>query len=68
MKDVLSSRNLIKRLHRREKATIDHLVSSIGASNVATPTRHSAFTDAGLSVEEQIRKAWHSGPVGLAVF
>ena len=68
MSDMRSSRNLIKRLHRREKATIDHLVSAIGATSVKTPTLHSAFTEGGLSVEDQIRKAWNPGGTGLPVF
>jgi len=68
MKDLRTSRNLVKRLHRREKATIDHLVRSIGASTGETPTTHPAFTDCGLSVEDQIRKSVGPGQVGLPIF
>ena len=68
MKQLRSSRHLVKILHRREKATIDHLVRNVGAKQDATPTRHSAFTPSGLSVEDQLRKAWQPVSFGLATF
>ena len=68
MKDLRSPRRLIKMWRRREKATIDHLVHAIGAAKNAPRTMHSAVTSSGLAVEEQVRKAWHLGPGGLAVF
>jgi hypothetical protein len=55
--------------HRREKATIDHLARSVSAPATSAPaTTHSAFTPSGLSVEDQIRKTWRPGPLGLAIF
>ena len=68
MKRLLSSRQIIKMLHRREKVTIDHLVRTMGAAKNPTGTTHSAFTSTGLSVEDQIRKSWRPGPMGLAIF
>jgi hypothetical protein len=68
MKHLRSSRHLIKMWHRREKATIDHLVRAIGDTKNAAATTHSAFTASGLAIEDQVRKAWHPSPVGLAVF
>jgi hypothetical protein len=66
---ILASRNLIKRRQRREKAMIDHLVRHIGTNPAeCTPTRHSAFTECGLPIEDQIRKSWHPGPIGLPIF
>ena len=68
MKHPRSSRHLIKMWHRREKATIDHLVRAIGDTKSAAATTHSAFTASGLAIEDQVRKAWHPSPVGLAIF
>ena len=68
MKRLLSSRQLIKIWHRREKATIDHLVRPTGNAKSTAGTTHSAFTSSGLAVEDQVRKAWRSGPTGLAIF
>ena len=65
----LTSRHLIKMWHRHEKATIDHLVRSIGANpKSAETTTHSAFTATGLAVEDQVRKAWRPPSAGLAMF
>lgn len=68
MKQLSSSRHLVKMWHRREKATIDHLVRSIGNAKGAPGTIHSAFTPSGLAVEDQVRKDWRPGPLGLAMF
>ena len=69
MKRLLSSRQIIKMWHRREKVTIDHLVQAIGAAKSSTAgTTHSPFTSSGLSVEDQVRKEWQPGPMGLAIF
>jgi hypothetical protein len=68
MKKLLSSRQLIKMWHRREKATIDHLVRPTGNEKSTAGTTHSAFTSSGLAVEDQIRKSWCPGPMGLAIF
>ena len=66
-KATLSRRRTRKR-HVREKATIDHLVRLVYAKAVERGTMHSAVTATGLSVEEQIRKQWHPGLGGLALF
>ena len=68
MKRPLSSRQLIKMWHRREKVTIDHLVRTIGDPKSTAGTMHSPFTSSGLSVEDQVRKEWQPGPMGLAIF
>jgi hypothetical protein len=60
--------------HRREKATIDHLVRAIRNKKAARGAKaageagHSAFTASGLAVEDQVRKAWRPAMVGLAMF
>jgi hypothetical protein len=69
MKQLRSSRHLIRMWHRREKATIDHLARAIGARETPVPpTVHSAFTQSGLAVEDQLRKAWQPVTLGLAMF
>ncbi len=68
MKRALSSRQIIKMWHRREKVTIDHLVRTVGDAKSTARTTHSAFTPSGLAVEDQIRKSWRPGPMGLAIF
>ena len=68
MKELRSSRRLIKIWQRREKATIDHLVHTAVEPKGATGTTHSAFTATGLAVEDQVRKAWRPSSVGLATF
>jgi hypothetical protein len=68
MKRLRSSRDLIKHWHRREKATIDHLIHTIGHAKAAAGTTHSAFTASGLSVEDQVRKAWRPWSNGPAMF
>jgi hypothetical protein len=49
-----------RRRHRREKATIDHLVDHVfdpeGQGHDAR--QQPATTDSGASVEEQVRKEW----------
>ena len=68
MKQLRSSRRLIKMWHRREKATVDHVVGATGNAKASTGTTHSAFTPSGLAVQDQVRKAWHPYPAGLASF
>ena len=68
MKRRLSSRRLIKMWHRREKATLDHLVGTADGAKAAAATGHSAFTSSGLAVEDQVRKAWRPNPTGIAIF
>jgi hypothetical protein len=68
MNQLHSSRHLIRMLHRREKATIDHVARNIGTVKGPAATIHSAFTASGLAVEEQVRKAWQPPTAGLAMF
>jgi hypothetical protein len=68
MKQPLSTRRLVRTWHKREKATIDHLVGVLGAAKSASGTVHSPMTDSGLVVEEQVRKAWRPCGVGLPIF
>jgi hypothetical protein len=68
MKQLRSSRHLIKMWHRRDKATIDHLVRTIGDGKNSSGTTHSAFTASGLSIEDQVRKAWQPVSAGIAMF
>ena len=62
------SRRRTRRRHVREKATIDHLVRAVWAKANERGTTHSPLTASGLSVEEQVRKQWHPGLGGLALF
>ena len=66
-KAALSRRRTRKR-HVREEATIDHLVRAVYSKAHERGTTHSPITETGLSVEEQVRKEWHPGPGGLAIF
>jgi hypothetical protein len=69
MRQLRSSRHLIRKWHRREKATIDHAARAVGLPPQGTPaTTHSAFTASGLAVEDQLRKTWRPWPTGLAMF
>jgi hypothetical protein len=68
MKQMLSTRRVIRAWHKREKATIDHLVGAIGGAKAAAGTVHSPMTQTGLVVEEQLRKAWRPCGVGLPIF
>jgi hypothetical protein len=68
MKELLSTRRLVKAWHKREKATIDHLVGVMGNLKSASGTVHSPLTETGLTVEEQVRKAWRPCGVGLPIF
>jgi hypothetical protein len=66
-KATLSRRRTRKR-HIREEAIIDHLVRVLSPKADVKGTTHSPVTSSGLSVEEQIRKEWHPGLGGLAMF
>ncbi len=70
MKQLRSSRHLIRMWHRRAKATIDHVASAGVAlpKAMSTGTMHSAFTSTGLSIEGQVRKAADRIIGGLALF
>ena len=67
MKDLRSSRRLIKMRQRRERA-IDHPVRAAGAAKGASRPTLSAFTASGLAIEDQVRKAWRPWSAGLAIF
>jgi hypothetical protein len=54
--------------HCHDKAMIDHLVRLLTEPDSRYGNAHSAFTTTGLAIEDQIRKAWQPGPVGLAMF
>ena len=69
MKHLRSSRRLLlKKWHRREKATIDHLVNVVDTKGETGSRTHSPMTSTGLIVEEQVRKAWQPYGFGLAIF
>jgi hypothetical protein len=68
MRDLRSPRRLIRMWHRRQKATIDHLVHSLGDADGTARASHPAFTASGQAVEDQIRKAWRPSATGLAIF
>jgi hypothetical protein len=68
MTALRSSRRLIKIWHRREKATLDHLVDTSVDRKTPAGTTHSAFTSSGLAIEDQVRKAWRPCSAGLAIF
>ena len=68
MKQLRSSRHLIKIWRRRGKATAGPVAEAAVIPEKAIPTTHSAYTPGGLAIEEQVRKAWRPWPVGLAMF
>jgi hypothetical protein len=68
MKQLRSSRHLIRMWHRREKSTIDYLVRNIAPVESPSGASHSAFTASGLAVEDQVRKAWQPPTAGIAMF
>ena len=69
MKQLRSSRHLIKMWHRREKATIAQAARAVGGeAKAGSGAKHSAFTPSGLAVEDQVRKAWQPCSAGLAMF
>jgi hypothetical protein len=47
-----------RRRHRREKATIDHLVDHVFDPSGQQPVQQSGTTADGASIEEQVRKEW----------
>ena len=68
MTKATPSRRRTRRRHVREKATIDHLVRAVYSKADERGTTHPPVTASGLSVEEQVRKQWHPGLGGLALF
>jgi hypothetical protein len=61
-------RRRTRKAHVGEKAIIDHLVRSTGDKRRVQGRVHAAFTDSGLLVEEQVRKAGNRSEFGLAIF
>jgi hypothetical protein len=57
-----------KRRHLQEKATIDHVARLCEGKGGSAKTPHSAMTQTGLTVEEQVRKKWGPHMGGLAIF
>ena len=68
MTKAILSRRRVRKRHLREKATIDHLVRSVYLKVDEKGTTHAPITASGLSVEDQVRKEWHPGLGGLALF
>jgi hypothetical protein len=64
---IAPSENRTEKGHIREKATIDHLVKE--AYEVSEPKRrvHSATTETGLSIADQVCKQWDSRNGGLPI-
>jgi hypothetical protein len=61
-----------QRRHVREKSVIDHLTRDMYAPKSVNqerkPTKPSATTSTGRSVEEQVRKEWNPRKGGLPTF
>jgi hypothetical protein len=57
-----------QRRHRRDKATIDHLVDEVYEDRPAEGHRQSPTTGSGLPIEEQVRKEWDPKKGGLPTF
>jgi hypothetical protein len=60
--------NPAQRRHRREKATIDHLVGEVHEKKPPEGHVQSPMTNSGLPVEEQVRKEWDPTKGGLPIF
>lgn len=56
--DKPSPDNPVRRRHRREKATIDHLVDHVFDPESEENRQRPSTTDSGTPVEEQVRKEW----------
>jgi hypothetical protein len=54
--------------HKREKATIEHLVDKVYEDEPAEGRLQNSTTDSGLPVEEQLRKEWDPKKGGLPTF
>lgn len=63
-----STENPNPRRHRREKATIDHLVDRVFEPESGDQHQQPATTEDGASVEEQVRKEWDPRKGGLPIF
>ena len=60
--------NPSRRRHRREKATIDHLVDRVFEPEPREQHQQPGMTENGASVEEQVRKEWDPRKGGLPIF
>jgi hypothetical protein len=58
----------IQKRHKREKATIDHLVDRVHERKPAEGHIQNPTTSSGLPVEEQVRKEWDPKKGGLPTF
>jgi hypothetical protein len=66
--DKSSTDKPTQRRHRREKATIDHLVDEVYTEKPPEGHIQSPMTDSGLPVEGQVRKEWDPKKGGLPTF
>jgi hypothetical protein len=59
----------MQRRHVREKTVIDHLADKVfDASSSPEASTQSPTTEAGQSVEKQVRKEWNPKKGGLPIF
>jgi hypothetical protein len=68
MKDPISSRRLVQKWHRRDKAAANPLAGPADKATEGNGRMHSPTTSTGLIVEDQIRKAWTPNGGGLPIF
>ena len=54
--------------HVAEKATIDHLIQSLGSETEPQGRVLAPVTETGLTIEDQVRKTWNRTVMGLAIF
>ncbi|HEY1257650.1 MAG TPA: hypothetical protein VGF34_00265 [Stellaceae bacterium] len=66
--DKPSPDNAGQRRHRREKATIDHLVERVFDPEGREKVQQPATTETGATVERQVRKKWDPKKGGLPTF
>ncbi len=57
-----------QRRHRREKATIDHLVERVFDPESREKVQQSPTTESGAPVERQVRKKWDPKKSGIPIF
>jgi hypothetical protein len=68
MKSPISSRRLVEKWHRREKAAPSPLADPTNKAADGNGRMHSPTTSTGLIVEDQIRKTWTPNGGGLPIF
>ena len=68
MKNLRSSRHLVKIRQRRGKARIARTVDVTGDTKASAAAALSAYTSSGFAIEEQVRKAWSGSAEGLPIF